>query len=247
MKDLTDAICYCINLKRRRDRRRQFEAQEAIRTMPPLHFIDAVVGSSIDIKKDERIGLHTRIQILTKYRRSNYEIDTDGAVGASLSHLKAWKAFLKTDYKYALILEDDAELPVTLSMMIYDCAKYLPEEWDIWLLGWNYNTIDRKSMIETPFKQVLQFFGAQSYILTRKAAKCLIEHAIPVENHIEYYMTNVAFISFFKIIRHQALKINQMDRVLNITDVQTNRGGCPVCIVDDKKEAAVKREENINN
>ena len=73
MKDLTDVNCYCINLKNRPDRRRLFMNQSALDLLPQIHYIDAVVGNSLDVKNDDRIGILTRVQVLTHYRRSHYE------------------------------------------------------------------------------------------------------------------------------------------------------------------------------
>jgi GR25 family glycosyltransferase involved in LPS biosynthesis len=245
MKDLTDTKIYYINLDLRKDRKVQFEAQEALAAMPPIERISAVHGLSLDIKNDKEIGLSTRVQVSTEYRRSHYEIHSRGAVGASFSHIKVWKAFLKSDAKYALILEDDVELPTTFAMMVKDCAKDLPPNWDIWILGWNHNPADTTHKSKSQFRQVLHFTGAHCYILSRSAAKLLVDEAFPIETHIEHYMSNVAFIHGLKIIRDLRLHLPQMDRVLNISDVR-KPDGCPACSLDDKDEAMAARRANIS-
>jgi len=245
MKDLTDVNCYCINLKNRPDRRRLFMNQSALDLLPQIHYIDAVVGNSLDVKNDDRIGILTRVQVLTHYRRSHYEIHSKGALGASLSHLKTWKAFLASSADYAIIFEDDAELPPTFSLMVRDCIKQSPPPWDIWLLGWNHGTRDHTATRDDTFKEVIQFTGAHCYLISRKAAKILLENALPIETHIEYYMSNTAFLNKLKIIRHSLLHIPQIDRIRNISDVRKPEG-CPVCIVDDRSEATKARELSKN-
>ena len=237
MKDLTDAVLYCINMKNRPDRRKLFNSQSALQTLPPIQYVDAIQGSKLNVTNDKRIGLQTRIQVLTQYRRSHYEIHSYGALGASLSHLKAWTEFLKTDSKYALIMEDDADLPTTFSV--------LPSSWDILLLGWNYMPRDRHLHQNTSYREVLQFVGAHCYIVSRKAARALVNEALPIETHVEYYMTNTSFIHHLKILRSIHLQIKQMDRVKNRSDVR-KPDGCPVCIVDDKEEATTAREETLD-
>ena len=115
MKDLTDMKLYYLNLDSRKDRRAHFESQDALVAMPPVERIPAVHGSKINMKKDKKIGVHTRVQLTTSYRRSHYEIHSPGAVGASLSHIKAWKKFLADGGEYALIMEDDVNLPSTFA------------------------------------------------------------------------------------------------------------------------------------
>jgi GR25 family glycosyltransferase involved in LPS biosynthesis len=244
MKDLTDTHIYYINLDVRKDRREQFEAQPALAAMPTPERIAAVHGLSLDIVKDKQIGLHTRVQVNTEYRRSHYEIHSRGAVGASFSHIKTWKKFLESGDKYALILEDDVELPATFAMMVRDCAKDLDSDWDIWILGWNHNPTDTTHSGSKPFRQVLHFTGAHCYIITRKAAKILVDEAFPIETHIEHYMSNVAFMHSLKIIRDLRLHMPQLNRVLTVSDVR-KPDGCPACVVDDKDEAMAARRANM--
>ena len=244
MKDLTDTRIYYINLDARKDRKEQFEAQEALTTMPPVERITGVHGLSVDIKKDKRVGVNTRVQVITEYRRSHYEIHSRGAIGASLSHLKVWEAFLKSGAKYALILEDDVKLPATFSMMVRDCAKDLPANWDVWILGWNHTPVDTGKNGQSPFRRILHFVGAHCYIITRQAAKAFVDEALPIETHVEHYMNNVAFLKGLSIVRDIRLHLPQMDRVLNISDVRKPEG-CPACNLDDKEEALEARRANI--
>jgi GR25 family glycosyltransferase involved in LPS biosynthesis len=244
MKDLTDTQIYYINLDKRKDRKEQFEAQEALATMPPVERIAGIHGLSVDIKKDKRVGVNTRVQVITEYRRSHYEIHSRGAIGASLSHLKVWKTFLNSKAKYALVLEDDVKLPPTFSMMVRDCAKDLPANWDIWILGWNHTPVDTGKNGQSPFRRILHFVGAHCYIITRHAAKALVDEVFPIETHVEHFMNNVAFLKGLSIVRDVRLHLPQMDRVLNISDVRKPEG-CPACHLDDKDEALEARRANM--
>ena len=245
MKDLTDTAIYLINLDARHDRLKQFRDQEALGTMPPIQRIPAVHGLSVDIKKDKRIGINTRVHVITEYRRSHYEIHSRGAIGASLSHLKTWQTFLKSKSKYALILEDDAELPPTFSMMVRDCAKDLPSNWDVWILGWNHTPVITQKE-SSPFNRILHFVGAHCYIISRKAAKIFVEEALPIESHIEHFMNNVAFLRGLIIVRDIRLHLPQVNRILNISDVR-KPDGCIACNLDDKEDAMEARRINLNH
>jgi GR25 family glycosyltransferase involved in LPS biosynthesis len=246
MKDLTDTKVYYINLDARKDRKDQFESQHALASMPPVQRVAGVHGLSVDIKDDKRVGLNTRVQVITEYRRSHYEIHSRGAIGASLSHLKVWKEFMKSNAKYALIMEDDVQLPTTFSMMVRDCAKDLPKNWDVWVLGWNHTPVDTGKRDTTPFRRILHFVGAHCYIISRKAAKAFIDEVFPVETHVEHYMNNVAFLKGLVIVRDIRLHLPQMDRVLNISDVRKPEG-CAACNVDDKDDAMEARRSNLQH
>ena len=234
MKDLTDVNIYYINLDKRADRRLQFENQTALCAMPPIKRVSAIHGLSLDTRFDNQIGVHTRVQVITEHRRSHYEIHSRGALGASLSHIKAWKTFVDSGEEYALIIEDDAELPATFAMMFHDSVKDIPNKWDIWILGWNNKPSDIKPTdINNNFRQILHFVGAHCYVIKRKAAQVLLKEAFPIENHIEHFMSNVAYLYHLHIVRHVHLYVPQMDRTLTISDVRKPKG-CPTCVVDDK-------------
>jgi len=244
MKDLTDTKIYYINLDKRSDRKEQFEAQDALVAMPPVERIPAIHGLSVDIKNDKKIGMNTRVQVVTEYRRSHYEIHSRGAIGASLSHLKTWQTFLKSGSNYALIMEDDVKLPATFALQVRDCAKDLPKIWDVWILGWNHTPVDTGKKDVNPFKRILHFVGAHCYILNRKAAQIFVDEALPIENHVEHFMNNTAFLKGLIIVRDIRLHLPQVDRILNISDVRKPEG-CPTCLIDDKTEAIEARRANL--
>jgi GR25 family glycosyltransferase involved in LPS biosynthesis len=244
LNDITDMKLYYINLDKRVDRKKQFESQIALAAMPPIQRVPAVHGLSIDIKKNTKIGLQTRVQVATQYRRSHYEIHSRGALGASYSHYRTWQTFLKSGGNYALIMEDDAQLPATFAMMVNDSIKDLPSEWDLWILGWNHSPVDVNNKDKNPFRQVLHFVGAHCYILKRKTAEMFVKEMFPIETHIEHYMSNVAFVHGLKIVRDIHFHMPQMDRVLNISDVRKPEG-CPACVVDDKDQANEARRMNL--
>ena len=246
MKDLTDVNIYCINLDNRQDRMELFNAQAALSAMPHIQRISGVEGQSIEVINNKQIGLQTRVQLTTSYRRSHYEIHSKGAIGASFSHYKAWKEFLKSSAKYALVMEDDAELPSTFAMMFNHTIKNLPLSWDLWILGWNHSPTDLNEKDREPFRQILHFIGAHCYLITRKTAKLFIKEMFPIETHIEHFMSNVAYMNNLRIIRNIGFHVSQFDRTKNISDVRKPEG-CPTCLVDDNAQANDARRRNMLN
>jgi glycosyl transferase family 25 len=246
MKDLTDVNIYCINLDDRQDRLELFNSQAALVAMPPIKRIPGVEGDKVDTINNQQIGLQTRVQLTTSYRRSHYEIHSKGAIGASLSHYKTWKEFIKSGAKYALIMEDDAELPPTFALMFNHTIKNLPVSWDLWILGWNHSPIDLNEKDREPFRQILHFIGAHCYLITRKAAKLFIKEMFPIETHIEHFMSNVAYMNNLRIVRNIGFHVAQIDRTKNISDVRKPEG-CPTCLVDDNVQANDARRKNMAN
>ena len=69
LTDLTDTRVFYINLDSRPDRRKIFETQFALSSMPPVQRIPAINGMSVDVKNNKNIGMNTRVQVITEFRR----------------------------------------------------------------------------------------------------------------------------------------------------------------------------------
>ena len=89
---------YVINLKSRQKRRDEME-----KTLRGLDYevVDAIDGQKLKVRKLIKDGL-----LNTEYYDPNGVL-TRNIIGCSLSHIKAWKKFLKSGLDTCLILEDD--------------------------------------------------------------------------------------------------------------------------------------------
>ena len=134
-------------------------------------FINAVNGKNL--AEDE-------IDNFTTFTRQKYLPHplSKGAIGAGLSHLDAWRKIAASDAPMALILEDDAILDKDLDDILHQLSL-LEDRIDIvnlhfrggrpltnidnWLSSCRYNSI-----------------GAESYVITRKAAAYLAKHYLPM-------------------------------------------------------------------
>ena len=121
-------IIYWINLDRSENRRTNME--EILKKIPVKNErISAVDGKTVPL---EEILSHF---ILNKINITNYEY------ACTLSHLNTIKKFSETDYKYALIFEDD----VTLEFVKYWDKKIstiineAPNDWEVLLLNYITN------------------------------------------------------------------------------------------------------------
>jgi glycosyl transferase family 25 len=137
--------------------------------------IDAVLGKNLEEpihELDEQ-----RFNILTGKHKSY------GEIGCYLSHIKALKTFLKSDLDYALILEDDVNLPGHLPELMNEAITY-SRHWDLLRLSSSREgkyidianlRFGSKLVYNT---RVLKNTGA--YLINRKAAKACMDKMLPM-------------------------------------------------------------------
>ena len=164
-------ILYYINLDRDTARRDDME-QQAREQGVVLHRIPGVFGAALT---PEDISAYD-----DKRRRQMMPVPIGmGEQGCLLSHLKAMKALLETDAKYAVIFEDDAVILPGFA----DNLRYIIEHTS----GWGFVKLysEPTKMFETPknpenarvklaFHKKLPW-GAVAYMLTRETAKKLLD------------------------------------------------------------------------
>lgn len=104
-------------------------------------------------------------------------------IGCHLSHLRALEAFLASDAKHALILEDDAHLPDDLAPLLEDALRH-SASWDLLRLSstreGRYIELarllnGRRLVVDT---RVLK--NTASYLINRRAAQLCLERLRPM-------------------------------------------------------------------
>lgn len=237
LENIRSCMTFVINLDRRADRWDTFSKQPALLQFPNLRRFSAVDGLKINTEEDVRISIHTRMNIAKKYRRSDYEICTPGAIGASLSHIGIWDMFLKSDEKYLLVFEDDTIVDSAVLKRIDTLIKELPPNWDMWLLGHHRWQFEAKPSSYNPraWMDVTNFTGAHAYVLTRRGAQILSQNPFPIETHIEYYITGCAKFKNLQIISHPSLRMTYFAErdASEDSDTFDSLKSCPVCVVPD--------------
>jgi GR25 family glycosyltransferase involved in LPS biosynthesis len=233
---------YVVNMKERTDRWKRFTDQPAVHMLKRMKQSNAVNGKKLDPINNRSISVRTRLNIFRNYRRSHHEIATMGAVGCSLSHIEIWTKFLKTGANYCLVMEDDAIITETSLNGINELIPKLPANWGIWLLGCYKANVVYESMAEKPWNRIYNFTASHAYLMTRAAAKILLADALPIESHIDHYMSNISILKNNLIVQHPDVHIEffKKDRVEKsmTTTVDSNtsqhkKNGCPVCKVPD--------------
>lgn len=226
--DVTTMRARVANLDCRPDRWARFTQIDT--GLPNLQRFSAINASTMgDLLLNSEITESTKIRIVGRTRRSHEEIDARGAVGCSLSHITMWQEFsLDPDpnVTHMIVFEDDTNLepfraPGSLAQYLQSMIDLLPSEtWDVWLSG--YNRLRDCSPWDTPqatpkiartvldpnahckcqadFLDIRSFFGTHCYIITREGAQKMIANALPIESHIDGYMSRQAQLGRVRII-----------------------------------------------
>ena len=230
---------YVINMKERGDRWKRFTSQPVIAQMKRLKRSIAVNGKKLKYKTDKRISLRTRLNIFRCYRRSHYEIATLGAIGCSLSHIDAWKKFLRSGATMCCIFEDDAMLTESALEKVNELIPTLPSKWGVWILGSILDNRVYAPLEKKPWNHIYHFTASHAYIITRAAAKAFLNEAFPIETHIDHFMCTASIIRDFPIISHPDVFIEYYRNVITKNTTydsntsQFKKNGCPSCNVPD--------------
>lgn len=194
---LKQSVKFCMALDRRLgDRWPKFE-QSTLQVLRDVKRYSAVDGTTLDVANDTRVSLETRVRLLYwKYRHTHQEMSHVGALGCSLSHIKAWDAFLETDAEYLLVLEDDA-LFTPDDMRKIERIKHFPAGWHMWVMGGDLLHFSR---LDDTWVQVGEFHHTHALLLTRDGVKVLRDSAYPIEVQIDGYMGFLSTLGRLKII-----------------------------------------------
>jgi GR25 family glycosyltransferase involved in LPS biosynthesis len=239
IKDIRDLPVYMINMDERKDRWKRAMSSEAIREFKNLERLPATNGKELKYRTEKRISIGTRLRIFRNYRRSHYEIATLGAIGASISHIRTWKKFYDSGEPYCIVMEDDAIWIPEYISKINEILPTVPNTCRMWLLGYYPKSLVIEHLkSEKPWNKVHSFTAAHSYLITREAAKKLLEEPYPIETHIEYYITTIATLKNFQILHHPEILVDFYrtyigPRTNDSNTSQHKRMGCPTCDVED--------------
>jgi len=210
---LEDLQILVISLDRRPDRWAKFVGgAQAAGVQDKIQRLSAVDAKEFVAYKHPAVSLLTSYNIKNGIRRAHYEIDKDGAVGASLSHIKAWNFLQNSSAPALIVFEDDAKLPVNFKERIKTVLADLPADWDIVTFS---NTrfqggITGCSPIEgSVWSSCTSLMGAHAYMISRRGAQLLLARAYPIEMHVDAYMAFMARMNHVKMIWHSSLDINQ--------------------------------------
>ena len=142
---------------------------------------------------DAGVSLRTILSLCRpNFRRCHHwTIDNRGAIGCTLSHAKVWHAVAAGDSPYAIVLEDDAHLRLKQGQNIP-----APGAYDALLLTAPLGHIAQPGPVATVKKD---FTGTTGYAVTRRGAQVLLQHAYPIEQHVDHYMAALAQLGLLRL------------------------------------------------
>jgi len=218
----------CISLERRPDRWADFKQQTDAAGMTVTR-LPAVDAKEFDAVTHPAVSLLTAHNIKHKMRRSVYEIDTPGAVGCTLSHIKAWEYLVNSPAQALVIFEDDADIPLDFNARLTHLMNELPSDWDVITF---YNTRFSTSYgcsadpATAPFYGCTGLMGSHAYMVSRRGAQRLLARARPIELHVDAYIAFMSRMGHAKLQWHPVLQIAQkaedsdiahgLTRILNV-------------------------------
>jgi GR25 family glycosyltransferase involved in LPS biosynthesis len=228
-----DLPIVCISLDRRPDRWELMQTQMEACGITHMQRLPAVDAKSFVAHKHPQISLLTAHNILFKTRRSHYEIDADGAVGASLSHIEAWKKLRASSAAAMIVFEDDVKFPPDFKERLEKVLASAPADWDmIQLQKTDYGnglTGCKPISGEAPWELCTSLMGAFAYIISQRGAERMLAKAFPIEMHIDAYMAYMCRMGHIKMIWNPLIDLWPADKGSDI-----GHGDCEICNVPTK-------------
>ena len=181
---------YIVNLKQSNERRRNIINEVNKQNIINYEIIDAIDGNKLSEEELETFTFSNKKNLNTWGPKL-----TSSQIGCALSHIKIYKKFLKSNYEFAFILEDDAifirKFDTELKNLIIKNLKFKKQ---ILLLSelkeFLTNPLDSNQRYE--IVNVTNAFFTHSYIINREAAKSIINFNYPLKTVADNFV-------FFKI------------------------------------------------
>lgn len=177
---------FLINLDRAKDRL-EFVKKNIEQLEFPFHRISAIDGNLLSDSEIEKIADKNR------YKKYFKMFPEKGTIGCTLSHEKVYREFLKSNYEFALIFEDDV---VFNPDELKNCVKNAIQKKNLWDIlsfeilhdGWPMKIAN---LYEEKFLSVYLSNVKHSgcYLINRETAKKLIEKIFPIFMGLDHYFT----------------------------------------------------------
>lgn len=201
----------CISLDRRADRWALFleDVHAAGINVMRLPAVDAKEFNAVT---HPSVSLLTAHNIKHKVRRAHYEIDTAGAVGCTLSHIKAWNYLLNSNSSALIVFEDDAVIPPTFKERLTRLVSELPADWDV-ITFYNTEFLTTRGCSPDPKTAPLEnctgLMGSHAYMVSRRGAQNLLARAYPIELHVDAYIAFMARMGHISMLWNPCMQILQ--------------------------------------
>src|SRR5207248_471992 len=126
-------------------------------------------------------------------RHTNRQL-TKGAIGCYLSHLFIYNIIIKNNIQFALIFEDDCNIPDSND----DFWKKMniikiPDDTDIFLFDAYIHEYDIEKYPNNFSNKVLFFYGVYFYLITLQGAYKFLKYALPIKYQIDNFMSMLSY------------------------------------------------------
>ena len=155
--------------------------QRAAQQLAPtgLHWtrLSAVYGRDLPPAEQQRLLDHAA------YRRKHGMEPAPGELGCYLSHVAVLRAFLASDHRHALVLEDDVLLTPALPPVLQALLQHA-SRWDMVKLSQVHSGTPRPVLPLLPGHQLAVMLsrctGSSAYLVNRRAAEVYVERLLPM-------------------------------------------------------------------
>lgn len=228
MVNIDNLYVFCISLNERDDRRERINKN--------FDFFNIIFFEAIDTRKEKwkkykdliEGKSYQKLIVNTEKNTREYHHDlTSGAVGCFLSHLNIYQYIVNHNLDYSFILEDDTKPTIyNYKQYLRHVFKYIPEDADVVLLHYilpqvnKYNIISVNTALSKVQPNKFQFWCLDSYIITKKGAKKILDNFNKITMQIDSFLTKLHREGKINIYITNKQYTTQSD---NKTDIQTLR------------------------
>jgi len=188
MNDIGSTGIYVVNLDRSPERWASISEQLEAQGLTPQR-IAAVDGKGRSLSDFPECDPD-------RYRRCHGALPRTTEIGCYLSHVKAMRAFLESDYAIAAIIEDDSVINEDFAQAL-SLLEQNKAHWDMMLLYGNHRAFPAR-LVEISEKYAicgLSFMqtGSVAYMINRACAKALLENLLPIRLPYDHAYTHPSF------------------------------------------------------
>lgn len=199
MVNIDNLYVFCISLNERDDRRERINNN--------FEFFNIIFFEAIDTRKEKwkkyknliEEKSYQKLILNNEHNTREYHHDlTSGAVGCFLSHLNVYQYIINHKLEYSLILEDDTKPTIyNYKQYLHHISAYIPEDADIILLHYILPRVSKCDIhtINTAISKVepgkFQFWCLDSYIITRKGAKKILDNFKKITMQIDSFLAKL--------------------------------------------------------
>jgi len=186
MINIKECKKYIINLEKRPDR-----LAKTLQNLNDKNYYNITRFNAFEIKTIEEAKKYvvpeSMYPIIKKQRTAHNQLSL-GAVGCYLSHLEIYKKIISGNDDYAIIFEDDT-LPSLDIDELQSRLTNIPNDWDIILIGGIYK---KKAYYNDNIYDVEKFILLHAYIMSKKCAKKIVDKALPMNQQIDWWLSDLA-------------------------------------------------------